>query len=259
MFWLKRRRRKKLRQRPFPKEWETILRKCVSVYRRLSAEDQAELRGHIQVFLAEKDFEGAGGLEITDRIRVVIAAQACVLLLHRKTDYYPSLRTIIVYPEPYVAPVSKRLPGGLVVEKPESRLGESWSRGSLVLAWDEVRRSAHDHGDPHNVVLHEFAHQLDSEDGAHDGAPVLQHGSMYVAWARVLGREYRKLVRDLQRRQATCLDSYGATNPAEFFAVVTEAFFGQPRQLKQCHPELYEQLQLFYQQDPVTFASGGNR
>ena len=251
MFGLKQKKRQHIRNQPFPKEWEEILEKNVAYYRRLTQTDQVELRGHIQVFLDEKQFEGLGGQEINDEVRVTIAAQACILLLHRETDYYPALRSILVYPHPYFSPKAQRLPGGVVVEGVQGRLGESWLRGPVVLAWDEVRRSAHDHNDGHNVVFHEFAHQLDSESGANEGAPRLPHRSMYIAWARVLGDEYQHLINDIMHHHKPDLDTYGATNPAEFFAVATEAFFEKPHHLKRRHPRLYEQLALFYQQDPV--------
>ena len=251
MFGLKHKKRQHIRNRPFPKEWEEILEKNVACYRRLTQADQVELCGHIQVFLEEKQFEGCDGQEINDEVRVTIAAQACMLLLHRETDYYPTLRSILVYPHPYFSPKTQRLPGGVVAEGVQERLGESWIRGPVVLAWDEVRRSAHDHNDGHNVVFHEFAHQLDSESGANEGAPRLPHRSMYIAWARVLGDEYQHLINDIMHHHKPALDAYGAANPAEFFAVVTEAFFEKPHQLKQRHPRLYEQLALFYLQDPA--------
>ena len=225
MFGLKHRKRQHIRNQPFPKEWEEILERNVAHYHRLTQTDQVELRGHIQIFLDEKQFEGLGGQEINDEVRVTIAAQACILLLHRETDYYPTLRSILVYPHPYFSPKAQRLPGGVVAEGVQGRLGESWLRGPVVLAWDEVRRSAHDHNDGHNVVFHEFAHQLDSESGANEGAPRLPHRSMYIAWARVLGDEYQYLINDIMHHHKPDLDAYGATNPAEFFAVVTEAFF----------------------------------
>lgn len=251
MFGQKHKKRQRIRNRPFPQKWEEILAKNVTYYHRLTPEDQAELRGHIQVFLAEKTFEGCGGQEINDEIRVVIAAQACILLLHRATDYYPMLDSILVYPHHYFSSASRRLPGGIVAEGVQGRLGESWYRGPVVLSWDDVRRTAHDHNDGQNVVFHEFAHQLDSESGANEGAPLLPRRSMYIAWARVLGSEYKNLINDLQHHHETDLDAYGATNPAEFFAVVTETFFEKPIQLKQRHPKLYEQLALFYRQDPA--------
>jgi Mlc titration factor MtfA (ptsG expression regulator) len=251
MFGLKHKRREQLRNQPFPPQWEEILENNVACFRTLNAEDQSELRGHIQIFLAEKTFEGFGGLEISDEIRVTVAAQACMLLLHRETDYYPTLRSIYVYPHDYFSPVTRRLPGGVVAEGLQGRLGESWYRGPVVLSWDDVRRSAHDHLDGHNVVFHEFAHQLDGESGAIDGAPHLPRRSMYIAWARVLGSEYESLINELAHYHKTDIDAYGATSPAEFFAVITEAFFEKPRQLKQKHPQLYEQLASFYQQDPA--------
>lgn len=250
--WLKRRRREAVRRMPFPAAWRAIIEKNVPYVAGLPAEDREELAGHVQVFLAEKHFEGCGGLQITDEVRVTIAAQACVLLLHRSTDDYPNLRTILVYPTTYLVPGDHRMPGGLVSDAPQARLGESWIRGEVVVVWDDVLAGAADAHDGHNVVLHEFAHQLDQEDGAGDGAPVLPARSMYVAWARVLGHEFDRLVRETQQHHRTLIDRYGATSPAEFFAVATEVFFEKPRQLRSKHPELYAQLRQFYQQDPAS-------
>jgi len=249
--WVKRRRRKAARAQSFPDAWTAIIANNVPYTKRLTPADRDELAGHVQVFLAEKHFEGCGGLQITDEIRVTIAAQACILLLHRQTDYYPGLVSILVYPDVYVAPGGWRTPGGMVADDPQARLGESSARGALVLAWSSVLAGAADIHDGHNVVLHEFAHQLDQEDGAGDGAPILPQRSMYVAWARVLGHDFDQLVHDAARHHRTVIDRYGATNPAEFFAVVTEAFFEKPRQLRSKHPALYELLQQFYCQDPA--------
>lgn len=190
-------------------------------------------RWHIQVFLAEKHFEGCGGLVITDEARGTIAPLACVLLLHRETDYYyPNLVSILVYPTTYLVPGGQRTADGLVAEGDQARLGESWARDAVVLAWDSVLSGAADIHDGHNVVLHEFAHQLDQEGDASEGAPPLPRRSMYVAWARVLGHDFDELVRETAHRRRTLLDRYGATNPAEFFAVATETFFEKPRQLR---------------------------
>jgi Mlc titration factor MtfA (ptsG expression regulator) len=133
------------------------------------------------------------------------------------------------------------------------RLGESWHRGAVVLAWDDVLHGAADPRDGHDVVLHEFAHQLDQEDGAANGAPRLPKPSMYAAWARVLGEEFEGLAESREQHRRTVLDKYGATNPAEFFAVATEAFFEKPLQLRKRHAELYEQLAAFYRQDPASW------
>lgn len=248
-------RREKLRAEPFPAEWLAILERGVPSYHRLNEADRRELQDLIKVFVAEKNFEGCGGLEMTEEIKVVIAAQACLLLLHRETDIYPKLDSILVYPSAYVAKSVEVLGGGLVLEGEQSRLGEAWVGGAVVLSWEDVRSGAADARDGHNVVLHEFAHQLDHEDGAADGAPVLPRRAMYTAWARVLGAEYEQLRLDAQTGRKSVLDKYGATKPAEFFAVATECFFEKPAQLRKKHPELYEELKEYYQQDPEQSAS----
>ncbi len=250
MFGFRRRRRERLKRQPFPPAWLAIIERMVPYYHRLSAEDRKELLGLTQVFLAEKHFEGVG-LEITDEIRVTIAAQACVLLLHRDTDFYPTLLSIIVYPQEYYAQTKRRLPDGTVEEGVEARLGESWHRGEVVLSWSDVVRGAAVWQDGDNVVFHEFAHQLDDEWGSHDGAPALPRRDMLADWSRVFTAEYEQLVEDAQRHRPTVLRKYGATNPAEFFAVATEAFFEKPLALRLRHPELYGQLRLYYQQDPA--------
>lgn len=250
---MKNRRRRRLRGRPFPPAWLEIIRRNVPYYRLLPGGDRKELLGDVLVFLGEKRFEGCGGLEMTDEIRVTIAAQACILLLHRENSDYPRLESVLVYPRAYVARGVKRMDGaGMLREGDEVRGGESWLRGAVVLSWDDVKKSARDVNGGHNVVFHEFAHQLDQESGAANGAPVLPRSSMYVAWARVLGREYGRLLKDVERHRRTDIDAYGATNPAEFFAVVTECFFEKPVELRERHPGLYKELKLFYRQDPAT-------
>jgi len=251
--WFKRRRRAAIRLHPFPVEWRAIIGRNVPYVARLPDQDRDELFGHIQVFLAEKHFEGCGGVSLTDEIRVTIATQACNLLLHRDTDYYPNLVSILVYPTTYFAPGGHPCADGLVSDGVQARLGESWDRDVLVLAWDSVLSGAADIHDGHNVVLHEFAHQLDQESGSGDGLPALPRRSMYVAWARVLGHDFEELVSAIAHHHRTLLDHYGATNPAEFFAVATETFFEKPGQLRAKHPQLYEQLQQFYRQDPAAF------
>lgn len=241
--FLRRRRRARLFQSPFPADWMEILERNVGLYRRLPAASQAELRGHIQVLLAEKHFEAVGGLELTDEIRVTIAAHAAALLLGRPARYYPGLYSIIVYPSSYRAPVTEHHEGGIVSESEEERLGESWTEGAIVIAWDAATHGATTPGDGDNVILHEFAHQLDQEDGEADGVPRLESRSDYVAWARALRPEFVRL-RD--RPETSALDEYGATDAAEFFAVATEAYFERPEDLREFHPELYEELRRFY-------------
>ena len=254
--FLKRRRRRKIKRQPFPSEWLSIIEHTCPHWACLSASEKAELQGHVRVFLAEKHFEGCGGLEITDEMRVSIAATACLLLLGRETDYFPRMKSVLVYPGEFVSEIRRVEPGGIVTETEQERLGESWYRGPVVLSWDSVLHGAAHAHDGRSVVLHEFAHQLDSEDGAVNGAPVLDARAAQEAWATILGGEYADLVRQIAEDSGSDLRDYAATNPAEFFAVVTEHFFEQPRQLQRRHPELYEQFKAFYHQDPAVRSAG---
>lgn len=245
-----------MRAQPFPKEWQRTIERNVPFFRRLSARDQGELLGHIQVFLAEKHFEGCGGLELTDEMRITIAAQACLLLLHRKTDYFPRLLTILVYPSTYMVDENRPVEGLVWEEGRVPRLGETGGRmGTLVLAWDATKRGAADPSDGQNLVIHEFAHQLDYENYSADGAPVLATRQQQLSWREVMRTEFASLQAADETGIPTLLDTYGATNPAEFFAVSTEAFFERPVALRAHHPNLYAELQDYFQQDPVEFSA----
>jgi Mlc titration factor MtfA (ptsG expression regulator) len=254
--WLKQQRRRRGRARPFPKEWLALIQRHVVFFSKLSAIDRAELLGHVQVFLAEKRFEGCGGLAITDEIRVTIAAQACVLLLHRKTDYFPGLLTILVYPSTYMVEEKRQIAEHVWEEGSMTRLGETGRRmGSLVLAWGAVKHGAADPADGKNVVLHEFAHQLDYENHAADGVPELATREQQLAWSEVMRSEFASLRAADESGIPTLLDTYGATNRVEFFAVSVEAFFEQPRALRARYPKLYAELQKYFQQDPVDYSA----
>jgi MtfA peptidase len=253
----KERRRKRLRAQRVPPAWYLILERNVPIFRKLPREDQIELLGHVQVFLAEKNIEGCGGLDLTDEIRVTIAAQACLLLLHRKTDYYPQLTSILVYPSGYNVPGDRYVGGHVWEEGGEDLLGHTERHmRSLVLAWDAAKRGGLDPSDGENLILHEFAHQLDFEDYGTDGAPALASRSEYLGWARVMKTEFEALRAAAEAGLPTTLDIYGATNPAEFFAIVTEAFFERPRALREQHPELYAAVSQFFRQDPARDFSG---
>ena len=235
-------RRKRILATPFPNAWLTIIEHNLPPYRRLSPEMQQQVQFYTREFLFEKSFEGCGGLELTDEIKVTIASQACLLLLNRKVRSYPNLFSVLVYPSTYVVKGKG--------EDESVRLGESWRTGAVVLAWDSVKRGAENFADGHNLVIHEFAHQLDQEDGLGDGVPTLAGHSSYAVWAQVLSQEYERLQKRVEKGKKTVLDAYGATHPAEFFAVASETFFEKPRQLRRKHPELFDELQKFYRVDP---------
>ncbi len=246
--WRRRVRRRRLLQAPLPEAWQAMLRTHLPPYRHLPAPLREQLDGAINLFLDEKRFEGCGGLVMTDEIRVTIAAQACLLLIGRATRCYPTLRSVLVYPHTYVAGGRRSLGGD--EEPPSARLGESWQGGAVVLSWNSVKGGAANFDDGQNVVLHEFAHQLDQADGAADGTPILESRASYRAWVPLFSAEYREFLQRVHAHRKTVVDPYGATNPAEFFATVSEAFFEKPQQLFRKHPGLYNELQGFYKVDP---------
>ena len=251
--YLTERKRQRIRARPFPSEWRDILKQRVPYVRSLPADLQLQLKRHIQVFLVEKTFIGCDGLSITDEIRVTIAAQACLLILNRPRGYYPKLREILVYPGSFV--VEREHTDGIGVAHHARQVlsGESWERGQVVLSWHDTLAGAAIPDDGQNVVIHEFAHQLDQETGAANGAPVLPRRDQYARWAKVLGAEYRHLRATASQEHASLFSDYGASDPAEFFAVISEVFFEQPARMAEEHPALYQELALFYRLDPLSW------
>jgi Mlc titration factor MtfA (ptsG expression regulator) len=243
-------KRQRLRSQPFPAEWDATLRENFPLYRRLPAADRRELQGNIHVFLDEKCFEGCGGLEMTDEIRVTIAAQACLLLLHRDTNFFPAMTSVFVYPSLFYADVVEENEDGTVSEFEEDRSGESWDYGPVVLSWEDALAGASGEEGGYNSVIHEFAHQLDLENGAADGVPKLESGDQYDSWERVFGEAYARFERIVNLGQQTVIDEYGVEGPDEFFAVATEHFFNTPAELRSEYPELYDKLKSYYRQDP---------
>ena len=246
-------RRAKLKATPFSDEYKAHIKKNIPLYNHLPDSLKTQLHGLVNVFLEEKEFKGCGDLVITDEIKISIAAQACMLLLNRKTSFFRKLKTIYVYPHTYVAK-QVSYDGVMVIEGQSVRLGESWQNGPIVLAWDSVQGGARNIHDGRNVVLHEFSHQLDQEDGDADGAPILEKRSCYRTWAHVLGEEYEALRDKTKRHRRSAMNKYGATNPAEFFAVATETFFEKPKQMHKRQPELYEELKNYYKLDPLNWS-----
>jgi Mlc titration factor MtfA (ptsG expression regulator) len=251
--WWRRLSRKEVIAEPFPQRFHELIVRRLPCAKVLSDEELEKLEALVRIFNSEKNFEAAGGLTLTEEMRVVIAARACLLVLHRvdlDDPLYPDLDTVIVYPSTYRVREERR-EGYVVVEDEHTRLGESWTRGMVVLSWDAVASGAANSADGKDVVLHEFAHQLDAEDGAMDGTPELDDFERYSVWSKVAGAEYAKLLDDVERRRKTSIDAYGATNAPEFFAVVVEQFFEKPAALERRHPELYAELAAFFRFDPA--------
>lgn len=220
------------------------------LYTRLPKELRETLQGCINYFLGDKVFVGCEGLEITDEIRLVIAANACMLLVNKRKKNFPGFETIFVYPNTYIAK-NVSYNGLVEVHEDSTRAGESWYRGPIVLSLTDVVRGSHNERDGHNVVLHEFAHKLDEENGVMDGLPVLRESAHYKEWAEVLTQEYDEFLERVERGKNKVIDEYGAVSAVEFFAVATESFFEKSAQMKKRLPELYQQLQTFYGLDPA--------
>jgi hypothetical protein len=227
-----------------------VIERNVAQYRGMPRELRTQLQRLVKQFLHQKTFVGCAGLEVTEEMRVTIAAQACLLLLNRPTRVYPGLHAVLVYPGAFLVPRRQQDEAGVVTETRQDLLGESWGDGRVVLSWEHVRRAGLPPEGTHNVVLHEFAHQLDSESGSNNGAPFLGSPERYRSWSETLSRDFDLLRRDAYWGQRDVLDPYGATNPAEFFAVATESFFEQPHELAARHPELYAEFEAYYRVDP---------
>ncbi len=245
----------KQRHRPLPSAWRSIIDRNVPAAARLRGADRETHEQLVRRFLRRKRFEGARGFEITDEIRVTIAAQATLLVLGRDVPLFPQVRTIIVYPDRYVAtPPASMHVQGVVQSGPQVRAGEAWQGPgigrTIVLSWADALRGARDPGDGRNVILHEFAHALDAESGVVDGTPALRRRGMFAPWRDVAARELAGLRRAVHFGVPTLLGAYAATNAAEFFAVSTERFFERPHELRAHHPELYEQFMGYYERDP---------
>jgi len=271
-------RRERWAAQPFPPAWRNVLRRRVPVYRRLPAHLQQQVRRHVQVFLAEKPFIGCAGLEVTEEMRVTIAAQAALLRLNRPGPLFPELKQVLVYPGAFLVDRVHAGPGGVLRDERRALAGESWSQGQVILSWDDVVAGARVADDGRNVVLHEFAHQLDQESGTANGAPRVGSRAAQARWARVMNAEFDALVARVRAREAAreralaqgswlapadapaadeaaeLISDYGATNPAEFFAVVTEVFFEQAPALAQRHPALFAVLRDYYAVDPRDWA-----
>ncbi len=237
-------RRRRLLATPFPARWRAIVDERLGYAAAFTDDARRRFLDHLRLFATEKHFEGVG-LELTDEMRVVIAGAAARLSMNVTFAVYDHLDTVLVYPSAYVAREKRAGPSDHVVDDaPSARLGQASQRGIVVLAWDAVQRGLSRPHDGHDVALHEFAHVIDMEDGAADGAVFLDTDHDRRAFAAALSQSYEKL---RARPRAHVVDAYGATNPAEFFACATEVFFERPALVRRKAPDLYAALESFYQ------------
>ena len=242
-------RKRYILSKPFPVHWKKIVERRLPFFYSFNADMQQQLQDKIQLFIYRMKFYGCNGQKIDDEIRVTIAAEACLLLLNRNTRVYPGLHYILVYPSAFKTNNEEHNPDGTISRMRVGMLGQSWSNGKVILSWDDVEHGIENFKDGSNVVLHEFAHQLDGESGSTNGAPRLIKNS-YQSWAKTLSSEFETLTKAADHHLHSVMDYYGATNPAEFFAVCTETFFEKPKQLSAAHPELFEELKTYYCVDP---------
>jgi Mlc titration factor MtfA (ptsG expression regulator) len=252
--WLSRLRFGKGDESPFPEAWEGIVRSNVAHYCMLDPAEQAALKTLIRRFIAGKYWEGCGGLELTDEIRVTISAQACLLLLGLPHELYRNVLSILVYPSTVVPPQRKAGHFEVAtapVEASHPILGQAFQQGPVILIWDAVLHGSRHPEQGHNVVYHEFAHKLDMLDGTADGTPPLRDRTEFREWVAVCSREYLRLKREADAGRKSFLSAYGATHEAEFFSVATEEFFDRPLRMKEHAPDLYRVLKEYYRQDPA--------
>jgi len=253
LFFYQRWKRRRELEQPFPSPWRALLRQQVPIYNHLSDDQQKRMERRVQLFLSEKEFYGCNGFEVDDRVRLSIAGHACLLILERSFSDFDEVHSILVYPDIYSTQATES--DGLVVStRHEVRAGEASSHGQVVLAWNQCKKAVSQPHSPHNVILHEFAHQLDYLDGSADGAPPLS-GEQARHWQQTMSKAWEHLQATLEHHHKPWLDPYGATEPAEFFAVLTETFFQQPKHLWHEQPEVYNTLRDFYRLDPMTFTA----
>lgn len=229
---------------------QAVWRATLSRYeflRMLSERERARLRELVVVFLHEKALHGAGGMVVSEDVRIAIAAQACVLVLNLGLDYYDGWVEVIVYPDEYLAEYQYVDEAGVEHHVKQPRSGESWERGPVIVSWADAAAA----GSGYNVVIHEFAHKLDMRNGAANGFPPLHADMDRASWAEAFTVAYDDFCRRLDGFEELAIDEYAAESPAEFFAVLSEAFFESPAEVRALYPNVYEQLVRFYRQDPL--------
>ncbi len=231
-----------------PELWDRVWTRFGFV-QRLTLEERGRLRDLVILFLHEKQISAAGGLELTDEMRLGIAIQACILILGLGLDSYAGWVEIIVYPDEFVPRHEFRNEHGLIETDDSSYSGQAWLQGPVILSWADVEYAWV--GDGANVVIHEFAHKLDMLNGDANGFPPLHSGMSREDWSKAFREAYDDLSGRVDRGQPSEIDPYAAESPAEFFAVLSEAFFETPELVKEAYAAVYQQLALFYRQDPA--------
>jgi Mlc titration factor MtfA (ptsG expression regulator) len=247
------RQRRRLRARPLPSAWREHLERALPFYRALPSELRLRLDGLVQQFLAEKEFVGCRGLEVTLEMKLTIAAQACLLVVNRPARLYDDLYSVLVYPAAFIASGEHHDEAGVVHHHDQVLSGQTWDTHRVILSWDDVQASAEGHNEGFNVVYHEFAHYLDAEGGGVNGAPLLGEARHYERWSKVMSAEFERLRASAARNEPTLIDPYGAEDPGEFFAVVTEVFFELPVELRDEHGALYDEFRRYYGLDPASW------
>lgn len=217
----------------------------------LSAVEKARLRELTTLFLYRKKFIGAQGLELTKEMCIIVAAQACLLVLKLEIEFFDGWSDVIIYPGAFRISRDHTDSAGVVHHEDNVLSGESWSRGPVILSWQDVQKEMFGEHPGRNVVVHELAHKLDMQNGKANGMPPL-HATMHrVQWTEILSSAYEHLQQSLAQHHRVCLNPYAATDPGEFFAVISEYFFTSPDMLHAHHPKVYEQLSLYYRQNPL--------
>lgn len=253
-------RRRRILRSPFPTAWDEIIQRNVPLAEHLDLGQKQRLRARVKVFVAEKNWEGCDGFEITDEVKVTVATQACLMVIEVQPQvYFDHVLSVLVYPTAYVAESVQITRAGVVTEGGQSRLGEAWWRGPVILSWKDVLAGGRLETPGHNLIFHEFAHQLDMMNGRFvDGTPPVKTNHQLQRWISVLGPEFDKLVNQCRRGHHGLIDCYGATNPAEFFAVLSEVFFEQGALLQERHPEIYDVLKDYYGLETAAWETGGS-
>ena len=251
--WLRRQRRKRILAESFPQTWHDIIASNVRHVARLPLQRQKHLQDFVQVFVAEKNWEGCNGFSVTEEVKVTIAAQASLLVPDDSKHFFDNVLSVLIYPDTYISKDRDTNADGVVTESETAMLGQAVWRGPVVLSWDDVLAGGRGQTRGENLVLHEFVHQLDMMNGRFvDGIPPLESKVQLDRWLAVVKPEFQAHQRNCRRRTPTVFNCYGAQNEAEFFSVTVECFFENPVPMQLHHPQIYGLYSDYFQICPVS-------